>query len=312
MGKKKERINKKKKPQQEIEAHHIRFDWAIKRLLRNKADFKVLEGFLSELLGEDMQVTQLLESEGNQDFATDKYNKVDLLVENQRGELIIIEVQTTSEADYLYRMLYGVSRVITNFIKLGDDYLKVRKIYSINIVYFEIGQGEDYIYHGITEFRGINRRDRLELSERQKCIFGRNTVPAIYPEYYLLKVNNFDNVARSSLEEWIYFFKNSDIPVTFTAKGLPEAREIYHLDNLSESERRQYEHDMEQIRIGKHGIQEGRDDGRWSEKTDTVMRSHRAGLPIATIALISGLSEADVQAIINAAAEPVVKEDEEK
>ena len=28
----------------------ISFDWAMKRLLRNKANFEVLEGFLSELL----------------------------------------------------------------------------------------------------------------------------------------------------------------------------------------------------------------------------------------------------------------------
>lgn len=32
----------------------IRFDWAIKRLLRNKADYSVLEGFLSELLKKDI------------------------------------------------------------------------------------------------------------------------------------------------------------------------------------------------------------------------------------------------------------------
>lgn len=30
----------------------IRFDWAAKRLLRNKANFGVLEGFLTVLLGE--------------------------------------------------------------------------------------------------------------------------------------------------------------------------------------------------------------------------------------------------------------------
>jgi len=45
----------------------VRFDWAMKRLLRNKANFGVLEGFLSELLREDIQIDQILESEGNQD-----------------------------------------------------------------------------------------------------------------------------------------------------------------------------------------------------------------------------------------------------
>ena len=35
---------------------YIRFDWAVKRLLRNKANFGVLEGFLTVLLGEPLQI----------------------------------------------------------------------------------------------------------------------------------------------------------------------------------------------------------------------------------------------------------------
>ena len=45
---------------------YIRFDWAIKRLLRNKANFGVLEGFLTVLLGEEIHILEILESEGNQ------------------------------------------------------------------------------------------------------------------------------------------------------------------------------------------------------------------------------------------------------
>ena len=33
-------------------ANYIRFDWAMKRLLRNKANFAVLEGLLTTLLNE--------------------------------------------------------------------------------------------------------------------------------------------------------------------------------------------------------------------------------------------------------------------
>jgi len=45
----------------------IRFDWAVKKLLRNKANFVVLEGFLSELLFDDVKIQKILESEGNQE-----------------------------------------------------------------------------------------------------------------------------------------------------------------------------------------------------------------------------------------------------
>lgn len=45
----------------------IRFDWAFKKLLRNKANFVILEGFLSELLFDDIRIEKILESEGNQE-----------------------------------------------------------------------------------------------------------------------------------------------------------------------------------------------------------------------------------------------------
>jgi len=43
-------------------ANYIRFDWAMKRLLRNKANFGVLEGLLTTLLDEKITISQLLEA----------------------------------------------------------------------------------------------------------------------------------------------------------------------------------------------------------------------------------------------------------
>ena len=160
----------------------IRFDWAIKRLLRNKADFKVLEGFLSVLLDEDIKIINLKESESNQEHAEDKFNRVDILVENSSGELIIIEMQNNSEVDYLMRMLYGTSKVVVEQLKKGDRYGKICKIYHINIVYFRLGDGEDYVYRGIADFRGIHRNNVLKLTEDQKKFFVKEKVEELFPE----------------------------------------------------------------------------------------------------------------------------------
>ena len=57
---------------------YIRFDWAVKRLLRNKANFGVLEGFLTVLLNEPIRIVEILESEGNQQRENEKFNRVDI------------------------------------------------------------------------------------------------------------------------------------------------------------------------------------------------------------------------------------------
>jgi hypothetical protein len=58
----------------------IRFDWAIKKLLRRKTNYGILEGFLSELLNFDVKIVKILESESNKEDQDDKYNRVDILV----------------------------------------------------------------------------------------------------------------------------------------------------------------------------------------------------------------------------------------
>ncbi|MCI5143603.1 MAG: Rpn family recombination-promoting nuclease/putative transposase [Candidatus Electrothrix sp. ATG1] len=134
----------------------ISFDWAMKKLLRSKANFEILEGFLSELLMEDVTILELLESESNQEDVRDKFNRVDLKVKNKKEEILIIEVQYEREFDYLQRILFGTSKVITEHLHKKEPYSKVAKVISINILYFDLGHGEDYIYHGTTSFRGLH------------------------------------------------------------------------------------------------------------------------------------------------------------
>jgi len=319
----------------------IRFDWAMKRLLRQKANYTVLEGFLSVLLNEAVKIINMKESESNKESALDKYNRVDILVENSQGELFIIELQNSEEADYFLRMLYGVSKAIAEHISAGDPYSRIRKVYHINIVYFKLGQGKDYVYYGTTEFRGIHRHDVLQLTEEQKDFFAsenRKTVSEVkdlFPEYYILCVEDFNNVAKDRLDEWIYYFKNNSIPDGFTAPGLDEARERLQYDHLSEQEKRDYNHHLKQRQYERNAINtatrkgeakgrvkgrvEGRAEGRaegeeeraklqaekeaaqaelQQKETDTVIKSHQAGLSIETISTITGLTPEQISEIL--------------
>ena len=290
----------------------IRFDWAMKRLLRQKANFTVLEGFLSVLLGEKIKIINIKESESNKSSADDKFNRVDILVENSFGELLIIEMQNNEEADYFLRMLYGVSKAITEHISEGEPYSNVRKVYHINIVYFSLGQGMDYVYHGVTEFRGIHHHDLLQLTDDQKIFFSSenrknvNEVKDLHPEYYLLCVKDFDNVAKDSLDEWMYYLKNNDIPEGFTAPGLEEAKKQLQYDTLSEQEKIDYLHHVKQRLYEQNSIDtatmkghskgraegfvDGEAFGRTSEKENVVINSYKAGFPIENISIATELT----------------------
>ena len=220
---------------------HIRFDWAVKKILRSKANFGIIEGFLSELLKEDIHIKEIIESDSNKESEDDKFNRVDILVKNSKNELIIVEIQNTKEIDYFHRVMYGTSKVITEHIKKGAQYKDIKKVISVNIVYFDLGQGEDYIYHGKTVFKGFHNYDEvLQLSQDQKELFNKTAVSDLFPDYYIIKVNQFDYIAKDTLDQWIYFFKNSEIKKEFNAKGLAEAREKLKEVNLNDKDIRAY------------------------------------------------------------------------
>jgi predicted transposase/invertase (TIGR01784 family) len=226
---------------------HIRFDWAAKKLLRDKKNFDILEGFLSELLNEDIKVEGLLESESNQDDEDDKFNRVDLYAENSKGEHIIIEIQNTRELDYLMRMLYATSKAVTEYLDLKAPYSDIKKIIAVSIVYFGIGKGDDYIYCGQTKFTGLHTQRELELTKAQKELFNKPTIQQTYPEYYLIQTTKFNDVINDTLDEWIYFFKNSEVLDGFKAKGMNGVREKLNIMNLSEDDRKRYDKFLENL-----------------------------------------------------------------
>ena len=176
----------------------IRFDWAIKRLLQNKANFCILEGFLGELLNEDIKIESILENDGNRVAIENKMNHFILLVNDSRDESIIIEIQSNYCFDFMRQVLMSPSKLVVDNMAEGMLYSKIKKIISVNIVYFNLGHGEDYVYHGFTSFFGIHNNDKLALSDQEKKIFNADHIERIYPEYYILKINKFDNVSRNT------------------------------------------------------------------------------------------------------------------
>jgi len=226
----------------------VRFDWAMKRLLRHKANFDILEGFLTELLGEEVTIKQILDSESNKETEDDKHNRVDILVENSKNELVIIEVQNSNEYDYFQRMLFGTAKAITEHIKEGQPYVEVKKVISITIAYFDLGQGKDYVYHGTTVFRGIHKNDVLDLSGKQVELYKKENIYQIYPEYWVIKVSQFHNRVKDKLDEWIYFFKNAEIKNNFSAKGLKEVNERLDEMKLNEKDAKAYKRYLKNLR----------------------------------------------------------------
>jgi predicted transposase/invertase (TIGR01784 family) len=293
----------------------------MKRLLRSKANFGILEGFLSELLGRDIKILEVIDSESNKEDERAKFNRVDILAKLSDGEIVLIEVQSNTESDYFCRMIFGTSKIITEHLKEGDPYINIKKVYSVNILYFDLGHGTDYIYHGTTSFTGIHTKDQLSLTEKQKSVYKKDLVHQIYPEYYLIKVNQFNDIAKNTLDEWIYFLKNETIQDGFHAKGILEAKEKLDSLKLSDTEKQEYKRYVEDLSFQKsmlvsnyrdgeidgmrkgeikgkiEGIAEGIEKGEKAKAIDVAKKLKSLGVATEIIKQSTGLSESELEKV---------------
>lgn len=271
----------------EVNNKYIRFDWAVKRMLRDKANFAVLEGLITVLLGEQVTISEILESEGNQNQETDKFNRVDVMAKNSKGEIIIVEVQLSRQLYYLQRILYGVSKAITEHMAMGQKYDKVKKVYSINIIYFDLGKGKDYLYHGKTVFTGVHTGDHLVVNSKEKSEIKMLVPEDVFPEYYIIRVNEFNDVASTPIEEWLDYLKNNRINDSTTTPGLREAREKLLYMTMGDADRRAYDAHVDAIMVQndvldtykqeglQEGLQEGRQKGRQEGRAEQAVADAR-------------------------------------
>ena len=310
------KTEKEEKYMKELQDRYIRFDWAIKRLLRQKANFGVLEGFLTVFLGEQIKIEEILESEGYQQMADEKFNRVDIKAKNTKGDIILIEIQNTRELYYLERVLYGVAKAVTEHLHLGQDYSGVKKVYSISILYFDIGVGTDYLYHGQNQFVGVHTHDHLQVNTKERGAIVKRLPSEIFPEY--IWVNEFDKVAVTPLEEWVRYLKDGIITSGTTAPGLEEAREKLRYYSMSPEERYAYDEHLNAIMIQndvlstakfegreeglaeglaegrEEGLIEGREEGRVEERLETARRMRSDGLSMEMVVRYTGLSEEEI------------------
>ena len=244
------------------------------------------------------------------------------------GEIVIVEVQLSREVDFFQRILFGTATAINDQIGEGQDYQVIRKVYSINILYFDFGEGDDYAYHGYMDFHGITKPDTVLTfhTEKEREYVHKNvkrlTPPEeVFPEVFLLLVNKFNEVAKTPSEEWMAYLKDGIINDDTTDPGLQEARRKQDFMKMTREEQRAYRDFMvsvystqdafetaksdgfvegyaEGVEKGiKEGIKKGVKEGEKNEKIKIARDMKSDGMPTATISKYTGLSAEEIDVL---------------
>ena len=258
----------------------IRYDLAMKRLLGDKENYGILSGFLSALLKKNIIITGILESETNQLSSTDKFTRVDILAEDDKGTKFIIEVQNTYDDAYLQRMLYGASKMLVESVVSGKNYNKLRKIISVNILYYDFQGGNDSIYRGTTRIVGDSSGEELALIKREKELYKADNPSDLFPKFIIIALSNFDGHLRQQIDAWMYLFINDKLPKKPRIKLSPEvkqAEDVVHHLLLDDAERRAHDAYLKTVREIDGGNRTAHDTGKVAGRIEGLAEGKEIG-----------------------------------
>ncbi|MDM8530115.1 hypothetical protein QUF63_03025 [Anaerolineales bacterium HSG25] len=214
-------------------------------------------------------------------------------------------------------MLFGSSKVIIDTLQIGQQYHEIAKVISISILYFNLGSGDDYVYYGSTKFVGLHTKEPLRLRQRDidqngKIVLRQVDIEKeIFPEYYLIQVERFEDVVNSPLDEWIYMLKNEEIRDEFNSRNILQAKKKLSFLKMDELERRRYEAYMKDLVIERdvmetahrtgmiEGHQEGHREGRKTTQIETARKMLADGLTPEMVAKYTELALSEIEALFD-------------
>ena len=298
---------------------HIRFDWAIKRLLRQTENFDILEGFLTVFLGEKIEIVEILKSKGPRQKENEKFNRADIKVRNSKGETNIVEIQNTTLLHYCESRLLAEADDKSADFNIGDNAEDIKGVYFINVLHFDIGQGADYVYKGKDHLLGLHTNIELRLFDHQRNTLLRSFPKELNATYYLIRTRNFNLQVVSPMEEWMLYLSKGVISESTQTPGLKEAYAKLKCDDMSKAEKYAYfeylnavmiQNDVlgnarrEGLAIGEamaEGWAEGRAEAQ-AENRKKLLESARSmladGLSVDKVVVYTGLSEDEVKGLV--------------
>ena len=131
----------------------------------------------------------------------------------------------------------------------------------------------------------------------------------IFPTYYLVRVNNFNEVAKSPLEEWIKYLKDGVISAETTAPGLREARQKLQYYSMDDAERHAYDEHINAVMIQndvlgnarQEGLEEGLAKGLAKGRDESSLEIAKSlldmGVAIDKIMNATGLDEEQIRSL---------------
>ena len=237
--------------------------------------------------------------------ANNKESIVDLKAVTEDGIIVIIEIQLCGNMDFVKRIFYYISKNIVNELREGEDYKKLPRIISINLLNFNLDFGDEGKPHRC--FKLIDTKNHnIDLDFIQMHIIEAKRFIEI------IEKSTLDELKKNRLLTWMKFFTSKNLKAI--EKELMEANPImtkvieeYKRFTSDDKLMRAYEArdafllgqkmmlNREREEGKAEGIKEGIKEGRLAEQISMATAMKKDGADINLISKYTGLTIKEIE-----------------
>ena len=276
----------------------LRNDYAFKRVFGVEENKDVLQDLLECILDippESISGLELLDKEFHKDSINDKTGVLDVKLRLKNNTIIDIEIQNSWHFDFPERTLYYWSKMYNEAIKQGQDYTKLPKCITINL----IGKGFDKNKRLHNKYLVLEKDTKEPLASKLE-IHILNLEKA-----RLVKEGQCKDNKAKRLLNWLKFIETDDrevrkmleqeSPTMKKANAAISVMEMSPRDKWLYDSRMKYEHDR--ASCISEGYRQGLDKGAYQTKLETAKLMKKMNYPISDICTISGLSVEEIESL---------------
>ncbi len=275
-------------------------DLAFKKIFGNSKHKNILISFLNSVL-DFKDAKEIVEVELANPYQVPKIPELketilDIQAKNKSGENFIVEMQRKDLGNFTKRSLYYTSKAYVEQLPKGNDYTKLKKVYFIGIVNFEIFNNKNFISRHLIINQETNKQDLEDF------------------EFTFIELPKFKkklNELNSILDKWIYFIKNAGdltlIPKEYENKEeFLDAFEVAKQTSWNSEELKVYDYmalkEFDEINALRTAEEKGFNNGvkKGIEKRNIEVAKNllKANIDIETICISTGLSKETIENLI--------------
>lgn len=265
-------------------------DFGFKLLFGTPVNKDLLIGFLNALFRGEQEITDVtyLNAEQLGRAEWDRKAVFDVYCENVKGERFIVEMQKAKQKYFKDRSVFYSTFPIREQAKVGDWDYELKSVYTVgvlNFVFDEDKDDEEYYHHEV-KLMDVGRKEVFY----EKLTF-------IYLE--MPKFRKREDELETLFDKWMFVLKNLatllERPAALQERVFKRLFETAEVARFSESEMRDYEESLKNLRDLGNVLNTAKEEGR-KEKTLEIARNLlQAGIAEDVVAATTGLSVEEIQ-----------------